>query len=99
MDRPDVESRIALAMLPVGALFMLASAVGAVAVVTYAVDALGHWPADAGWRIGWSLVAAIVATVNFRKGIETMATFDWHVAIVPAALSIAIAVAWPGWWA
>ncbi len=98
MIRRAFKSRIALSMLPLGVVLTLGSAIGAVAVLALAIDALWRWPADAGWWIGWCVVALVAAMFNTRKGIETMATFDWHVAILPVTLSVAIVATWPGFW-
>lgn len=98
MNRRKFESCVALAMLPIGAFVTLGSLIGAAAVLAYAADAVWRWPADAAWRIGWSITAAIAAAFNVRKGIETMATVDWHVAVAPLAVALAIAVTCPAWW-
>lgn len=98
MNRRYCESRIALAMLPVGALITLAAAIGAIAAVSYGLHAAWDGRGDTGWRIAWSVSATLIAVFNLRKGIETMATFDWHVAIAPLVTSAAIVAACPVWW-
>ena len=98
MNRSDVESRIALAMLPLGAVMMLAAAIGVAGILALAADVAWHWPPHAGWWLGWSVAALAVAAIVMRKGIETMATFDWRVAVLPLTLSVAIVAAWPGFW-
>ncbi|MGK3931085.1 hypothetical protein, partial [Enterococcus faecium] len=57
----DLESRIALAMLPLGVVLALASAIGFIAVAVLAVDMLFHPRDDARWWLGWCLVAAVGA--------------------------------------
>ncbi len=98
MRTRDVESRIALAMLPLGALVTIASVAGFVAVLALAADVAWHRRAGGGWWLGWCTIALAVAVFALRKGIETMATFDWRVAVAPLTLSAAIVAAWPGWW-
>ncbi|AXJ94580.1 MULTISPECIES: hypothetical protein [unclassified Sphingomonas] len=94
----DLESRIALAMLPLGVVLALASAIGFIAVAVLAVDMLFHPRDDARWWLGWCLVAAVGAAWNTRRALEVMATFDWRVALPVVALSAAILAAYPGWW-
>ncbi len=94
----DTESRVALAMLPLGALLSLASAGGFVAVVVLALDMAIRQPADARLWLLWCLPAAAAAAWNTRKAIEVMATFDWRVAVPVVLLSAAILAAYPGWW-
>ncbi|USU05448.1 hypothetical protein NF701_01205 [Sphingomonadaceae bacterium OTU29THOMA1] len=94
----DMESRIALAMLPLGAIMMLAAALGFVAVAALAIDLAWRQPPHAGLWLLWCLAALTVAAVNLRQGIETMATFDWHVAVVPLLLSTVITTICPAFW-
>lgn len=94
----DTESRVALAMLPLGALLSLASAGGFIAVVVLALDMAIRQPADAQLWLLWCLPAAAAAAWNTRKAIEVMATFDWRVAVPVVLLSAAILAAYPGWW-
>ncbi len=94
----DTESRVALAMLPLGALLSLASAGGFIAVVVLALDMAIRQPADARLWLLWCLPAAAAAAWNTRKAIEVMATFDWRVAVPVVLLSAAILGAYPGWW-
>ena len=91
------EARIALAMLPFGAVTVIVSAVALVAVLLFALAAL--FRAGAGWwYIGWALLALVVAARNLRAGIAIMAAFDWRPAPLVLATSAAIVAAWPGWW-
>jgi hypothetical protein len=93
-----IESRIALAMLPLGAAMTLAAALGLLGAVALALSLLWRWPANVGWWLAWSAAAGAAAAYILRKGIETMSTFDWHVAVAPLAVAAAIAAACPGWW-
>ncbi|MBI0474124.1 hypothetical protein D9601_01920 [Sphingomonas sp. MA1305] len=94
----DVESRVALAMLPVGTLLSLLSAIGGVAVVALAIDVIIRRPAGTGWWLAWCLVAAMIAAWNTRRSLETLASFEWRTALPVLVLSMAIVAAYPGWW-
>lgn len=102
MTARDFESRVALAMLPLGAILTLIAAVGLIGAIVLAAVLLWRWPGDSGWGAGWWLAwsasAAAAACFILRKGIETMSTFDWHVAVAPLAIGAAVATACPGWW-
>ncbi|WP_375391967.1 hypothetical protein [uncultured Sphingomonas sp.] len=87
------EARIALAMLPVGGLFLLVSAIAFVAVMAGAVVALamGGWP----WSLLlWCIFAAVVAAWNARAGIEMMSAFDWRPLPLALLLSAAVVTGW-----
>lgn len=97
MTARDWESRIALAMLPLGALLTLAGLFAAPALVGLLIASA--WMPDASaLDLLWCGVAGAVAAYVMRKGIETMSTFDWRVAVAPVAATLAVAVSWPGWW-
>lgn len=91
------EARVALAMLPVGVLVMVVSALAFVAVVLLALAAPflgGQW----WWTEAWALVAAAVALRNTLAGIEITAAFDWRPLPLVVLLGGAVVGAWPGWW-
>ncbi len=98
MTARDIESRIALAMLPLGAVLTLISAVALIGAIGLAGMLLWRWPADAGWWLTWTAAVAIAALYVLRKGIETMSTFDWRTAIAPLVVGAAVASACPCWW-
>jgi hypothetical protein len=91
------EARIALAMLPVGVVIMVVSAVAFVAVVLLALVTPirgGAWE----WTLLWAIVAAVVAARNTLAGIAITAAFDWRPVPLVLLLSTLIVAAWPGWW-
>lgn len=98
MTARDIESRIALAMLPLGAALTLVSAVGLIGAIGLAGMLLWRWPADAGWWLAWTAAVATAALYVLRRGIETMSTFDWRTAVAPLVVSAAVASACPCWW-
>ncbi|MDB5694670.1 MAG: hypothetical protein JWN21_213 [Sphingomonas bacterium] len=91
------EARFALAMLPVGVVLMVMSAVAFVAVLLLALAAPfrgGPW-----LQIElWALVAAAVAARNTAAGIAITAALDWRPLPMALLLSGLIVAAWPGWW-
>ena len=91
------EARLALAMLPVGVVLMVASAVAFVALVLLAIVA----PVRGGaWlpTFVWALVAALVAVRNIFAGIAITAAFDWRPLPLALILSVLIVAAYPGFW-
>lgn len=91
------EARVALAMLPFGAITASISAIALISVVLFALAAPfrgGAW----WWHTVWAALAALVALRNMRAGIALMATFDWRPAPLVLATSALIVAAWPGWW-
>lgn len=93
-----VESRLALAMLPIGAVMTLAATGGAIAAVVFAAILLWTRPVDCGWWLAWSGMTATASVYIVRKGIETMSTFDWRVAMPPLLVGTAVLLACPAWW-
>ena len=93
-----MESRIALAMLPIGGALTIVSVVAAIVVSLLAVDTIVQRPAAAGWLLAWCVAALIVAAVNARRSIEVMSAFDWRPLGPVAILSAGIVAAYPGWW-
>lgn len=92
------EARVALAMLPVGVIVMVVSALAFVAVVLLAIAAPfrgGAWLPT----VAWALVAAAVAVRNLLAGIAITAAFDWRPLPLTLLLSGLILLAWPGFWA
>jgi hypothetical protein len=91
-DRRD--ARVALAMLPVGAVVFVGSAVALVVVVGLALIA----PFSARGALLpvelWCLFAAAVAVWNGRKGIEIMSAFDWRPLPWVVLSSAAVVAAW-----
>ena len=99
MDRrATIESRVALAMLPVGGTMTIVSVAAFVAVLVLAVDTMVQRPAAAGWLFAWCTAALIVAAVNLRRSIEVMSAFDWRPLVAIGLRSIALVAAYPGWW-
>lgn len=99
MDRyARFESRLALAMLPVGGALTLAAVGGFLAAGLLAIDTVMRRPAAMGWLLAWCVAAAVVAVFNAVKAIETMSSFSWTPLVPLAAASVAIVVAYPGWW-
>lgn len=92
------EARIALAMLPVGATVLVASALALILVAALGLDLLVRRPAGWGWTGVWALVASAVALRNMRAGIAVMSAFDWRPLPLTLLLSAAITASWPGWW-
>lgn len=92
------ESRVALAMLPLGASMTLAAAAGGIGTIVFAILLMWRWPANGGWWLGWSVAAVLAAAFILRRGIATMCTFDWRVAVAPILVGAGIAIAYPGWW-
>lgn len=90
------EARIALAMLPVGAVVTIVSALAFFAVAALALASPlygGSW-----WWTLWAIVAAAVALRNTLAGIAIMAAFDWRPVPLALLTSGLIVAAWPGWW-
>lgn len=99
MDRRDrLESRLALAMLPVGAALTLAAVIGFLAAMLLALDTVMRHPAATVWLLAWCIAAGIVAVFNAIKAIETMSSFTWTPLMPVAIASLAIVAAYPGWW-
>lgn len=92
------ESRLALAMLPTGAAMTLVATGGAIAAIVLAAMLLWNRPTGFGWWLAWSAMAAVASGYAIRKGIETMSTFDWRVAVPPLLVGIATALTCPSWW-
>ena len=92
------EARVALAMLPTGGAMVVVSVIAAIAVLALIVAApFGAVPHPA-WSALWGAAAAVVACRNVLAGIAMMSAFDWRPLPGSLARSIAIGVAWPGWW-
>ena len=91
-------TRVALAMLPVGAAAFVAAALGGVAAAALAMAAAFGAVAHPGWTIVWSLAALAVAWRNLLAGIAVMSAFDWRPLPGIVASGVAIVAAWPGWW-
>ena len=99
MNRRDrLESNIALAMLPVGGTMLVVAVVAAIAVLILVFDTVVQRPLEAEWLFAWSAAALVVAAINARRAIEVMSAFDWRPLKLIGLLSIAIVVAYPGWW-
>lgn len=98
MTSQQLESRLALAMLPLGATMTIAAVAGFVSALVFAGQVALEAPDDAGWRLAWAAAAAAVALYVIRKGIETMCTFDWRVAVLPLLLAATIVGTSPAYW-
>ena len=91
------EARVALAMLPVGVVLMVASAVAFVAVVLLALAAPFRGGPWLHYEV-WAVVAALVAARNTLAAIAITAAFDWRPLPMALLFSGLIVAAWPGWW-
>lgn len=90
------EARVAIAMLPAGAVLAVGSLLAAAVLLIWA--AAGVLLGDE-WRlVGWRLVGAAVGLRNGVKGIEVMSAFDWRPMPLAIILWIAVIAAHPGWW-
>lgn len=96
--RQRAESRLGLAMLPVGGTMTIVSVGGGVAVLILAFDTIVQRPAAAGWLLAWCVLALVVAAINLRQSIEAMSAFDWRPLVPVAMLSAMIVALYPGWW-
>ena len=97
-SRSRIESRIALAMLPIGGAMTVISVVAFVAVLVLAFDTIVQRPRAAVLLLVWCASALVVAVANTVKSIETMSSFNWRAMIPVAALSLAIVATYPGWY-
>lgn len=71
------EARVALAMLPIGATVLIASAIGLIAVLMLTLDVVVR--GDLSWLVLlWCAIAGTVALWNARAGIAMMSAFDWR---------------------
>ncbi|TPG12987.1 hypothetical protein [Sphingomonas oligophenolica] len=93
-----VEARIALAMLPIGAVMTFVSVIAFITIVVLMFATLVQRPAAASLLLVWCAWALIVAGANLMKSIEGMSALDWRPMIPVSLLSVAIVVAYPGWW-
>ena len=96
--RHSIESRIALAMLPLGGAMAIVASLAVPGSVVFAGVLLWRWPAHVGWWLAWTIGAGVASVYLFRKGIETMSTFDWHVAAPAVVIGVTTAALYPGWW-
>jgi hypothetical protein len=96
--RDRTESRIALAMLPVGATMTFVSVVAFVTIMILLVATLVQRPGAAMLMLGWCAAALGIAVFNTLKSIETMSAFDWRPMVPVGALSALITATYPGWW-
>lgn len=94
--RENLEAALALAMLPVGGVLALGSALAVLAFTFLAMIGLPFgFPA---WLELWLIVASLVAVRNTVESIEIMSAFDWRPAVSVVALwAVTIAVC-PAWW-
>lgn len=95
-----MEAALALAMLPVGGVLALGSAVAAVVLLFMAVIGL-FWAIASGrywWFELWLIAAGIVAVRNTVTSIEIMSAFDWRPVASVVALSALAVAACPAWW-
>ena len=93
------EARVALAMLFAGAVVLVGSVLGLLAIAALAATAPFDGRAGLVWIEGWCLIAAGVAAWNARAGIAMMSAFDWRPLPPVLLLSAGIVVASPTWWA
>lgn len=84
------EARVALAMLPVGAIVTIVSFVAFFAVAAFALSLPGRGP----WHWLWTIGALGVAVHNTLRGIALLSTFDWR--RLPAILLLS-ALVLAGW--
>ena len=88
------EGRLALAMLPVGAITLVVSAFALLSVLVLGGDVAVRQPSAAGWTIGWCAFAAVIAWWNMRAGIAMMCAFDWRPLPFASLRSAAVVAGW-----
>jgi len=99
MNRKDrLEARLALAMLPAGALMTFVSVIAFIIIMLLIFATVVQRPHAATILLVWCAAALVTAGVNIVKSIETMSAFDWRALIPVVALSVVITAAYPGWW-
>ena len=88
------EARVALAMLPIGAVVLVVSTFAFVAVIGLA--AAGPFLRQSSLLLLeiWCFVAAVVALWNARTGITLMSSFDWRPLPLVLLRSAAALVGW-----
>ena len=92
-----LEAGLALAMLPVGAVLALVSAVAFLAVllllgISFVFE--DRWP----WVAAWSGVSTLVAVRNIVASIAVVNALDWRPLIAIGLLSAAVLVTCPFLW-
>jgi hypothetical protein len=92
------EGRISFAMLPVGAVLVLAALLGSVAVFALALFHLATQDANWGWYVGWCVAALALGVRNLVRSFQTMSALDIRGTLVTVGLSVAIVATYPGWW-
>ena len=92
------EGKVGLAMLPIGAVLVLAALVGSVAVLALALLHLGTQDGQWGWYVGWCVVAFVAGVRNFLKSLQTMSALDVRGTLITIGISAVIVAAYPGWW-
>lgn len=92
------EGRISFAMLPIGAVLVVAGVLGSVAVLALALFHLatqdGHW----GWYVAWCAVAFGLGLRNLGRSLRDMSALDVRGTMITIGISAAIVAAFPGWW-
>ncbi|MDQ2892747.1 MAG: hypothetical protein M3R64_06615 [Pseudomonadota bacterium] len=97
-DWSRVEAWVSRAMLPIGAVMAFVAVIAFITIVVFMFATLVQRPAAASLLLVWCAWALIVAGANLMKSIEGMSALDWRPMIPVALLSVAIVVAYPGWW-
>ena len=92
------EARISFAMLPVGAVLVLAAVLGILAVFGLALLHLATQDANWGWYVGWCALALATGVRNLIRSLQNMSALDVRGTLVTIALSAVIVAAYPGWW-
>ena len=92
------QGRIGLAMLPLGAVLVLASAIGVVSVLVLALSEVVTRGPGWGWYVGWCLLAAVIGVRNLVRSLQTMSALDVGGTFITIMLSAAIVATYPGWW-
>jgi hypothetical protein len=96
--RGDLEALLSLAMLPVGAVLAVGSALALLPLGVFALLLPFFGGRDWGWIEVWLIVAALVAVRNTVAALEALSALAWRPAIVVALIWGATALTFPGWW-
>lgn len=97
-NKDRIEADVALFMLPVGAVLTFVSVIAFITISVFTFATIAQHVQARVILLTWCAAALIVAAINAKKSIEVMSAIDWHPVLPIAALSLAITLAYPGWW-